>query len=50
MLQRGPIVDWARATSRDGVFLPIRVGVPGAVDPIRLLSVSRAITLARQGR
>ncbi len=39
----GPIVEWARATSRDGVLLPIRVGVPGAVDAIRLLSVSRAI-------
>ena len=37
------IVEWITSTRADGVNLPIKVGVPGAVDPARLLSIGARI-------
>jgi methylenetetrahydrofolate reductase (NADPH) len=37
------IFDWARGTRNDGVRLPIRVGIPGVVDPVRLASIAARI-------
>lgn len=37
------IVDWIISIRGDGVTLPIKVGVPGAVDPARLLSIGARI-------
>jgi methylenetetrahydrofolate reductase (NADPH) len=37
------IVDWVKALRGDGVDLPVKVGVPGSVDPARLLAISARI-------
>ncbi|MDP9493943.1 MAG: methylenetetrahydrofolate reductase [Actinomycetota bacterium] len=37
------IVDWVRTTRADGVDLPVKVGVPGAIDPTRLLTIAARI-------
>lgn len=37
------IVDWILSIRSEGVTLPIKVGVPGAVDPARLLSIGARI-------
>jgi methylenetetrahydrofolate reductase (NADPH) len=37
------IVDWVTSVRVEGVTLPIKVGVPGAVDPARLLSIGARI-------
>jgi methylenetetrahydrofolate reductase (NADPH) len=37
------IVDWIISIRGEGVTLPIKVGVPGAVDPARLLSIGARI-------
>ena len=37
------IVDWIASIRADGVTLPIKVGVPGAVDPTRLLTIGARI-------
>ena len=37
------IVDWIASIRGEGVTLPIKVGVPGAVDPARLLSIGARI-------
>jgi methylenetetrahydrofolate reductase (NADPH) len=37
------IVDWVRATRSDGVDLPVRIGVPGAVDVSHLVRVAGRI-------
>jgi methylenetetrahydrofolate reductase (NADPH) len=37
------IVEWVKRLRADGVELPVKVGVPGAVDPARLLAISARI-------
>jgi methylenetetrahydrofolate reductase (NADPH) len=37
------IVSWLEMLRSDGVSLPVKVGIPGAVDPARLLSISTRI-------
>jgi methylenetetrahydrofolate reductase (NADPH) len=37
------IDTWARGTRNDGVQLPIRVGIPGVVDPLRLATIATRI-------
>ncbi|HEY6628214.1 MAG TPA: methylenetetrahydrofolate reductase [Acidimicrobiia bacterium] len=37
------IVDWVNTIRADGVTLPIKVGVPGAVEPARLLTIGARI-------
>lgn len=37
------IVEWIRNTRADGVELPVRVGVPGAIDMSRLLTIGARI-------
>ena len=37
------IVEWITSVRADGVTLPVKVGVPGAVDPARLLSIGARI-------
>jgi methylenetetrahydrofolate reductase (NADPH) len=37
------IVDWVRAIRADGVALPVKVGVPGAIDPAKLLTIAGRI-------
>jgi methylenetetrahydrofolate reductase (NADPH) len=37
------IVDWVNKIRADGVTLPIKVGVPGAVEPARLLTIGARI-------
>jgi methylenetetrahydrofolate reductase (NADPH) len=37
------IVDWVTSIRADGVELPIKVGVPGAVEPARLLTIGARI-------
>jgi methylenetetrahydrofolate reductase (NADPH) len=37
------IFDWARGVRNAGVRLPIRVGIPGVVDPVRLASIAARI-------
>ncbi|MGH8923130.1 MAG: methylenetetrahydrofolate reductase [Acidimicrobiia bacterium] len=37
------IAVWARGTRNDGVRLPIRVGIPGVVDPVKLASIASRI-------
>ncbi len=37
------IADWVTSIRADGVALPIKVGVPGAVEPARLLSIGARI-------
>jgi methylenetetrahydrofolate reductase (NADPH) len=37
------IADWVRSIRADGVTLPVKVGVPGAVDPARLLTMGARI-------
>jgi methylenetetrahydrofolate reductase (NADPH) len=37
------IVEWIASIRADGVTLPVKVGVPGAVDPARLLSMGARI-------
>ena len=36
----GTIADWLAARRAAGITLPCHLGVPGAVDPARLLSIS----------
>ena len=35
--------EWIKAIRADGVKLPVKVGVPGVVDPARLLSIAARI-------
>ncbi|MCA1736679.1 MAG: methylenetetrahydrofolate reductase [Actinobacteria bacterium] len=44
------IVTWARGTRADAVQLPIRVGVPGVVDPLKLASIARRIGVGASAR
>lgn len=37
------IVDWVTTIRADGVELPVKVGVPGAIDPARLLTIAARI-------
>ncbi|MEX2251613.1 MAG: methylenetetrahydrofolate reductase [Acidimicrobiia bacterium] len=37
------VVDWVTTTRADGVQLPIKVGVPGAIDSVRLLTIAARI-------
>jgi methylenetetrahydrofolate reductase (NADPH) len=37
------IVTWVKGTRLDGVRLPINVGIPGVVDPIRLAGIAARI-------
>jgi methylenetetrahydrofolate reductase (NADPH) len=37
------IVEWVTSIRADGVTLPIKVGVPGAVEPARLLTIGARI-------
>ncbi len=37
------IADWVRSIRADGVSLPVRVGIPGVVDPTRLLTIAARI-------
>lgn len=39
----GAIATWVRGTRSDGVRLPVMVGVPGVVDPLRLARVATRI-------
>jgi len=39
----GTIIDWVVRIRGEGVTLPVKVGVPGAVDPVRLVSVASRI-------
>jgi methylenetetrahydrofolate reductase (NADPH) len=38
-----PIDDWVAARRRDGVSLPVYVGIPGAVDEKRLLRIAKRL-------
>ena len=44
------IVEWITSIRADGVTLPIKVGVPGAVDPTRLLSIGARIGVGESMR
>ncbi len=44
------IARWAAEMRADGVALPIRVGVPGAVEPTRLLSIGARIGVGESMR
>jgi methylenetetrahydrofolate reductase (NADPH) len=44
------IWDWARWVKRRGVNLPIRVGMPGAVNRQKLMRISTAIGLGQSAR
>jgi methylenetetrahydrofolate reductase (NADPH) len=44
------IAGWARQARSAGVHLPIRVGVPGAVEPTRLLSIGGRIGVGQSMR
>ncbi len=44
------IATWIRRVRARGVELPIHVGLPGPVDPVRLLSLSRRIGLGESAR
>jgi methylenetetrahydrofolate reductase (NADPH) len=44
------IVRWAAELRADGIALPIRVGVPGAVEPSRLLSIGAKIGVGESMR
>jgi len=37
------IVDWVGSIREDGVELPVKVGIPGAIDPTRLISIAARI-------
>jgi len=37
------IADWVRSIRADGVALPVRVGIPGVVDPTKLLTIAARI-------
>ena len=37
------IVDWVTAIRADGVELPVKVGIPGAIEPARLLTIAGRI-------
>ena len=39
------IIDWVRSTREDGIDLPIKLGVPGAVDTAHLLAVGARIAV-----
>lgn len=38
-----PIVGWVESARDAGVTLPVKVGIPGVVDPVRLLAVATRI-------
>lgn len=44
------IFAWSRGTRIDGVGLPIRVGIPGVVDPLRLASIATRIGVGTSAR
>ena len=44
------IFSWARATRLDDVRLPIRVGIPGVVDPLKLASIATRIGVGTSAR
>jgi len=37
------ITEWVRSIRTDGVVLPVRVGIPGVVDPTKLLTIAARI-------
>jgi methylenetetrahydrofolate reductase (NADPH) len=39
----GTILDWVRGLRAGGVDLPVKVGVPGAVETVRLLTMAGRI-------
>lgn len=44
------IFAWARGTRLDDVRLPIRVGIPGVVDPLKLASIATRIGVGTSAR
>lgn len=44
------IVSWAKATRTDVVRLPILVGIPGVVDPLKLASIATRIGVGASAR
>jgi methylenetetrahydrofolate reductase (NADPH) len=44
------IVTWVRGTRNDGVQLPVRVGVPGVVDPLKLATIATRIGVGTSAR
>jgi methylenetetrahydrofolate reductase (NADPH) len=44
------ITGWVRGTRIDGVQLPIRVGIPGVVDPLRLATIATRIGVGTSAR
>jgi methylenetetrahydrofolate reductase (NADPH) len=44
------IASWVRRVRRRGTFLPIWIGVPGTVDNLKLLRISRKIGLGESAR
>ena len=44
------IIEWITSIRADGVALPVKVGVPGAVDPARLLSIGARIGVGESMR
>lgn len=44
------IIGWLESVRSDGVELPVKVGVPGVVDPIRLISVGSRIGVGQSLR
>lgn len=43
-------VDWARTVAADGVGLPIRVGIPGAISRQKLIRVSAGLGLGQSAK
>ena len=44
------IGGWVRRVRRRGVSLPVYIGVPGVVDPLRLMRISRRIGVGESAR
>jgi methylenetetrahydrofolate reductase (NADPH) len=45
-----PIATWIAARRAEGFALPVQLGIPGAVEPTRLLSISARIGVRDTGR
>lgn len=46
----GTTIGWARTVAADGVDLPIRVGIPGAISRQKLIRVSAGLGLGQSAR
>jgi len=44
------ILDWVRSIRNEGITLPLRVGVPGAVEPMRLARIAARIGVGQSLR